>query len=44
MKFFFDDKKIPFWLEWLAVAIAGIVFGVALGLMMLGYNLAHYIK
>jgi hypothetical protein len=44
MKFFFDDKQIPYWVEWLAVAVGGIVFGVAIGLIMLGYNLAHWIK
>ena len=44
MKFFFDDKKIPYWAEWVAVAIAGAIFGVAIGLIMLGYNLAHWIK
>ena len=33
-------KKIPMWIEWLAVIVAGVLFGLAVGLMLLGYNLA----
>ena len=33
-------KKIPMWMEWLAVVVAGVLFGLAVGLMLLGYNLA----
>jgi hypothetical protein len=44
MKLFFDDKQIPYWVEWLAVAIVGVAFGAIMGLIILGYNLAHWIK
>jgi hypothetical protein len=44
MKLFFDDKEIPKWAEWIAVIVAGVFFGLAVGLMMLGYNLAEWIR
>ena len=30
MKLFYDDKKIPMWVEWLAVVVVGVVFAVIL--------------
>jgi hypothetical protein len=30
MKLFYDDKKIPMWVEWLAVVVVGVVFSVIL--------------
>jgi hypothetical protein len=44
MKLFFDETKIPKWAEWLAVIVAGVLFGLAVGLIMLGYNLADWIR
>ncbi len=41
MKLWYDDKKIPLWVEILAVLVFAVAFGVAVGLMLLGYNLAH---
>ena len=43
MKLWYDDKKIPMWVEILAVLFFGVVFGIAVGLVLLGYNLAHYL-
>ena len=43
MKLWYDDKKIPLWVEVLAVLVFGVVFGIAVGLILLGYNLAHYL-
>lgn len=43
MKLWYDDKKIPLWVEILAVLFFGVVFGIAVGLVLLGYNLAHYL-
>lgn len=43
MKLWYDDKKIPLWVEILAVVVFGVVFGIALALVLLGYNLAHYL-
>lgn len=43
MKLWYDDKKIPLWVEILAVLVFGVVFGIAVGLVLLGYNLAHYL-
>ena len=43
MKLWYDDKKIPVWVEILAVIVFGVVFGVCVGLILLGYNLAHYL-
>jgi len=43
MKLWYDDKKIPMWVEILAVVVVGVFFGVCVALMLLGYNLAHYL-
>ena len=43
MKLWYDDKKIPLWVEILTVVVFGVVFGIAVGLILLGYNLAHYL-
>ncbi len=40
MKLWYDDKKIPLWVEVLAVIVSGVFVGLAFGLMLLGYNLA----
>ena len=32
MKLFYDDKKIPFWVEVLAVVVVGIIYGCMFGL------------
>ncbi len=40
MKLWYDDKKIPLWIEVLAVVVSGVFVGLAFGLMLLGYNLA----
>lgn len=28
MKLFYDDKKIPLWIEWVAVAVTGFLLAV----------------
>jgi len=43
MKLWYDDKKIPLWVEILAVIVFGVVFGVCVALVLLGYNLAHFL-
>lgn len=41
MKLWYDDKKIPMWVEILAFLVVAVVGGICFGLILLGYNLAH---
>jgi hypothetical protein len=40
MKLWYDDKKIPMWVEWLAVIVVAVFGGICFGFILLGYNLA----
>jgi hypothetical protein len=44
MKLWYDDKKIPMWVEWLAVLVVAVIGGICFGLILLGYNLAFLIS
>lgn len=43
MKLWYDDKKIPTWVEWLAVLILGILLGTIFALGLLGVSIGNFL-
>jgi uncharacterized protein involved in cysteine biosynthesis len=43
MKLWYDDKKIPTWVEWLAVLIVGILLGLIFALGLLGITFGNFL-
>jgi hypothetical protein len=43
MKLWHADKKIPTWVEWLAVLIVGILFGTLFAIGLLGISLGSFL-
>jgi hypothetical protein len=43
MKLWYDDKKIPTWVEALIAIVLGITFGLMFGIGVLGISLGQYV-
>jgi hypothetical protein len=43
MKLWYDDKKIPTWVEALIAVVLGITFGLMFGIGVLGISLGQFV-
>jgi hypothetical protein len=41
MKLWYDDRKIPVWVEWLAVIAVGLLFGLLFAIGFLGISFGY---